>query len=313
MLNAAILRLETEAAAIVYRRRALWRMRADLWRLADSCLHWVRSSNSPSVAMDSPFRRDCFPGVLRTVAGKLYTVATLHWGTAEGHLDTADRDSGTADRDSCTADRDSGTADRNFGTADTANSPDSPSDWAHSTTMSEAVFVGLRRTDTNSLLRLVAAVAASFPAEAAQLTAEELYSPESLVDTSDSSFRKAATGSVPGGSAWDRTQWGCRVDDCCHRDPRVSFEMQSSLAEAIAEAFGRSADDSARSAECLLLRSDPPMARDMGSSVGNEVRTGLLLEGQAVGVLIVGSIGSPIAPTLLLYAAALRRKYCRSE
>ena len=85
--------------------------------------------------------------------------------------------------------------------------------------------------------------------------------------------------------------------------------------ESAAEAFDRSAEDSARSAGGLLFRSDPPMARDFGSSAGLEGRMGSLLEEQTVGGLFAGSVDSPIGPiafrlSLLVVVAHRRRYWC---
>lgn len=165
---------------------------------------WVRSSSSPPIASDSPFRRGYFPGVLGTVVEMPYIVAALRLGTAE----------------------------RNSGTADTANWQDSPSDLTHSATTLQVATVRLLRIDTRSMLHSVAAFATSFLAEAVLLTAEGTCPLVTIADTSSSPFRKAPTGSMPGSNAWDRSQWGCRAYEFCHQDPQASFKMRCSSAES---------------------------------------------------------------------------------
>lgn len=99
----------------------------------------------------------------------------------------------------------------------------------------------------------------------------------------ETSLKRESSCTLLENSAWDRTRWGCKADDCCHRDPPVLFEMQCSSAESMAEAFNRSAKGSAGLAEGLLLRLDSPIAKNPESSVGLEGQMGLLLKGQAVG------------------------------
>lgn len=99
------------------------------------------------------------------------------------------------------------------------------------------------------------------------------------------------------------------MDICCHRDPRVPFEMQRSSAKSMAKAFCRSAGGSARLAESLLSRTNRPMAKDSELSVALEGRTGSLQKRLAVGLMCVGPVCSPMGPfdfrLLLLVAAVL--------